>query len=121
MVTIGVVEGVAEATAAITKVFSGTLSDFLGKRKFLMILGYALAAVTKPIFPLATSIGWVFGARFVDRRQGIRGAAARWWPTSHAIKHGVGYGLRQAPGSVGAVIGRCWRWPSWLPRQPHRR
>ncbi|HWS03027.1 MAG TPA: MFS transporter, partial [Gammaproteobacteria bacterium] len=75
MVTVGVIEGIAEATAAILKVFSGTLSDYLGKRKFLMILGYGLAAFTKPIFPLATSIGWVFTARFVDRiGKGIRGA-----------------------------------------------
>ena len=67
MVTVGVIEGIAEATAAILKVFSGALSDYLGKRKFLMILGYGLAAFTKPIFPLASSIGWVFTARFVDR------------------------------------------------------
>src|SRR5574342_690132 len=67
MVTIGVIEGVAEATAAITKIFSGALSDYLGRRKSLLVLGYALAALTKPIFPLATSIGWVFAARFVDR------------------------------------------------------
>ena len=57
MVTIGILEGVSEATAAITKVFSGALSDYLGKRKFLLVLGYALAAFTKPIFPLAPSIG----------------------------------------------------------------
>src|SRR5512137_1409827 len=63
MTTIGVLEGAAEATAAITKVFSGTLSDYLGKRKLLVVLGYGLAAATKPIFPLATSVGWVFGAR----------------------------------------------------------
>src|SRR5450759_3752262 len=72
---VGLVEGVAEATAAITKVFSGTLSDYLGKRKFLLVFGYALAACTKPLFPLATSISWVFAARFVDRvGKGIRGA-----------------------------------------------
>ena len=75
MVTVGVIEGVAEATAAVTKVFSGALSDYLGKRKFLMILGYALAALTKPVFPLATSVTWVFSARFIDRiGKGIRGA-----------------------------------------------
>ncbi|MDH4192295.1 MAG: MFS transporter, partial [Betaproteobacteria bacterium] len=67
MLTVGIVEGVAEATAAITKVFSGALSDYLGRRKFLLVFGYALAACTKPIFPMATSIGWVFGARFADR------------------------------------------------------
>jgi sugar phosphate permease len=75
MVTIGIVEGFAEAAAAITKVFSGVISDYFQKRKFLAVVGYGLAAITKPIFPLATSIGWVFGARFVDRiGKGIRGA-----------------------------------------------
>jgi len=64
MVTVGIIEGVAEATAAVIKVFSGALSDYLGKRKFLLVLGYALAAFTKPIFPLATSVNWVFTARF---------------------------------------------------------
>src|SRR5688500_20149112 len=75
MMTVGLVEGVAEATAASAKVFSGALSDRLGKRKALLILGYALAAFTKPIFPLANSVGWVFAARFIDRvGKGIRGA-----------------------------------------------
>jgi MFS family permease len=108
MVTIGVVEGVAEATAAITKVFSGALSDALGKRKFLMVFGYALAACTKPVFPLATSIGWVFAARFVDRiGKGIRGA-----PRDALIAdmtppplRGAAYGLRQALDSIGAFVG----------------
>jgi MFS family permease len=108
MVTIGVIEGVAEATAAVMKVFSGALSDYLGKRKFLMVLGYALAALTKPIFPLATSVGWVFAARSVDRvGKGIRGA-----PRDALIAditppelRGAAYGLRQALDSVGAVLG----------------
>ncbi|WP_155311207.1 MFS transporter [Desulfosarcina ovata] len=68
MVTIGIVEGVAEGTAAITKIFSGAISDYFGKRKFLAVLGYAMGAISKPIFPLATTMGWVFGARFVDRK-----------------------------------------------------
>jgi MFS family permease len=108
MVTIGFIEGIAEATAAITKVFSGVLSDYLGKRKFLVVLGYALGAVTKPVFPLATSIGWVFGARFVDRvGKGIRGA-----PRDALVADitppellGAAYGLRQSLDSVGAFIG----------------
>jgi MFS family permease len=108
MITVGVIEGVAEATAAALKVFSGVLSDFLGKRKFLMILGYALAAFTKPIFPLANSINWVFSARFIDRLgKGIRGA-----PRDALIAdmtplqlRGAAYGLRQALDSVGALIG----------------
>jgi MFS family permease len=108
MVTVGVIEGVAEATAAVMKVFSGVLSDYLGKRKFLMILGYGLAAFTKPVFPLARSVVWVFAARFVDRvGKGIRGA-----PRDALIAditapplRGAAYGLRQALDSVGALIG----------------
>ena len=108
MVTIGVIEGMAEATAAITKVFSGVLSDFLRKRKILMILGYGLAALTKPIFPLANSIGWVFGARFVDRiGKGIRGAPrdALVADITPPELRGAAYGLRQALDSVGALLG----------------
>ncbi len=108
MVTVGIIEGVAEATAAVVKVFSGALSDYLGRRKFLMVLGYALAAFTKPIFPLATSIGWVFTARFVDRvGKGIRGAPRDALVADIAPSHlrGAAYGLRQALDSVGALIG----------------
>jgi len=57
MLDVGVIEGVAEATASITKIFSGALSDWLGKRKPLAVVGYGLAALTKPVFPLASSIG----------------------------------------------------------------
>jgi MFS family permease len=108
MVTIGLVEGVAEASAAIMKVFSGALSDYLRKRKFLLVLGYALAAVTKPLFPLAASVGWVFTARFVDRvGKGIRGAPrdALVADIAPANLRGAAYGLRQALDSVGAVAG----------------
>jgi MFS family permease len=108
MVTVGLIEGVAEATAATMKVFSGALSDYLGKRKFLMVLGYALAAFTKPIFPLATSINWVFTARFVDRiGKGIRGAQRDALVADLTLPQmrGAAYGLRQALDSVGALIG----------------
>lgn len=108
MVTIGVIEGAAEAAAAITKVFSGALSDYLGRRKFLVVLGYGLAAVTKPVFPLATSAGWVFLARFVDRiGKGIRGAPrdALVADITPARLRGAAYGLRQALDSVGAFAG----------------
>jgi MFS family permease len=72
---VGIIEGIAEATASITKIFSGALSDWLGKRKLLAVLGYGLGALTKPIFPLAPAIGWLVAARFVDRiGKGIRGA-----------------------------------------------
>jgi MFS family permease len=108
MITVGIIEGVAEATAAVMKVFAGALSDYLGRRKALLVLGYALAACTKPIFPLASSVSWVFTARFVDRvGKGIRGAprdalVADITPVS---MRGAAYGLRQALDSVGAVIG----------------
>lgn len=108
MVTVGIIEGVAEATAAIMKVFSGALSDYLGKRKVLMVLGYALAAFTKPIFPLATSVSWVFAARFVDRvGKGIRGAPrdALVADLTPPRMRGAAYGLRQALDSVGALTG----------------
>jgi len=108
MVTIGIVEGVAEGAAAITKVFSGAISDYFGKRKFLAVVGYALSALTKPIFPLATTIGWVFGARFVDRiGKGIRGAPrdALVADIAQPQLRGAAYGLRQSLDSVGAFVG----------------
>lgn len=73
--TVGFIEGIAEAAASITKIFSGALSDWLGKRKLLAAIGYGLAAFTKPVFPLATSVSWLVAARFIDRiGKGIRGA-----------------------------------------------
>ncbi|MGA7974762.1 MAG: MFS transporter, partial [Pseudolabrys sp.] len=72
---VGVIEGIAEATAAVTKVFSGVISDWLGQRKWLAAAGYGLAALSKPMFPLAPNIAWVIAARFIDRvGKGIRGA-----------------------------------------------
>src|SRR5450631_3395480 len=106
--TVGIIEGIAEATASITKVFSGALSDYLGKRKFLMVFGYALAAITKPIFPLADAIGWVFAARFIDRvGKGIRGAPrdALIAEMAPGNMRGAAYGLRQALDSFGAMTG----------------
>jgi MFS family permease len=108
MVTIGIIEGFAEGTAAITKVFSGAFSDYCGRRKFLAVTGYTLSATTKPIFPLATTIGWVFGARFVDRiGKGIRGAPrdALVADIAPLQLRGAAYGLRQSLDSVGAFIG----------------
>ncbi len=108
MVTIGIVEGVAEGAAAITKVFSGAISDYLGKRKLLAVAGYALGAMTKPIFPLATTIGWVFGARFVDRLgKGLRGAPrdALVADIAPLQLRGAAFGLRQSLDSVGAFVG----------------
>ena len=73
--SVGIIERIAEAAAAIVKVFSGTLSDWMGRRKPLVLVGYGLAALTKPLFPLASGLGLVLTARFVDRiGKGIRGA-----------------------------------------------
>jgi MFS family permease len=73
--TVGIIEGIAEATASITKIFSGALSDWLGKKKWLAALGYGLVAFTKPVFPLAPTVSWLVAARFIDRvGKGIRGA-----------------------------------------------
>ena len=106
--TIGLLEGVAEATASMTKVVSGGLSDLIRKRKMLLVAGYGLAAITKPVFPLANSVLWVFGARFVDRiGKGIRGAPrdALIADLTPVETRGAAYGLRQAMDSVGAVLG----------------
>jgi MFS family permease len=105
---IGVIEGVAEATASITKVFSGALSDRLGKRQRLAAIGYGLAAFTKPIFPLATSLGWVVTARFVDRvGKGIRGAPrdALVADIAPPESRGAAFGLRQSLDTIGAFLG----------------
>ncbi len=105
---VGLMEGSALATAQIAKVFSGALSDYLGKRKGLAVLGYGLSAMTKPVFALAPAIGWIFAARLTDRvGKGIRGAprdalVADLAPDS---LRGAAYGLRQSLDTVGAFLG----------------
>lgn len=106
--SVGLIEGIAEATASIVKVFSGTLSDWIGKRKPLVLAGYGLAALTKPLFPLAQGLGLVLTARFVDRiGKGIRGAPrdALIADITPPQARGAAYGLRQSMDTVGAVIG----------------
>ena len=106
--TVGLIEGAAEATALIVKVFSGTLSDYFGKRKPLTVLGYGMAAVAKPLFALATTTGVVLAARLFDRiGKGIRGA-----PRDALIAditapevRGAAFGLRQSLDTVGAFVG----------------
>ncbi len=108
MEAVGIIEGVAEATASIVKVFSGALSDRLGRRKLLTGLGYGLAAFTKPIFPLAGSLGWVAAARFLDRvGKGIRGAPrdALIADIAPPALRGASFGLRQTLDTVGAFVG----------------
>jgi len=106
--TVGLIEGVAEATANVTKVFSGTLSDWMRRRKLLAVIGYGLSAVTKPVFALASSIGPVVGARFVDRvGKGIRSAPrdALVADVTPAQLRGAAFGLRQSLDTVGAFVG----------------
>jgi MFS family permease len=106
--TVGIIEGLAEATASITKIFSGTLSDWLGKRQLLAAIGYGLSALSKPIFPLATSVALLIAARFIDRiGKGIRGAPrdALISDVTPAAIRGAAFGLRQSLDTVGAVCG----------------
>lgn len=108
VLTVGFIEGIAEATANITKIFSGALSDWLGKRKLLAAIGYGLAAFTKPVFPLATSVDWVIAARFIDRfGKGMRGAPRDALVADIAPDsvRGASFGLRQSLDTVGAFLG----------------
>jgi MFS family permease len=108
VLTVGIIEGIAEATASITKIFSGVISDWLGKRKLLAVIGYGLAAFTKPVFPLASSVSWIVTARFVDRiGKGIRGAPRDALVADLAPPElrGASFGLRQSMDTVGAFIG----------------
>ncbi len=106
--TVGFIEGIAEATAMVTKVFSGVLSDRLGRRKLLAAIGYGLSAFTKPVFPLASSISWIVAARFADRvGKGVRGAPrdALVADLSPQAVRGASFGLRQSLDTVGAFLG----------------
>jgi MFS family permease len=106
--TVGMIEGVGEATANITKIFSGAISDWIGRRKFVTALGYGLAAFSKPLFALAPNAGWIMAARFIDRMgKGVRDA-----PRDALIAdltpervRGAGFGLRQALDTVGGFVG----------------
>lgn len=105
---VGLIEGAAQATALMLKVFSGIASDFLKKRKTLAVVGYGLAAAAKPIFALATGVELIFTARIVDRiGKGIRGAPRDALIADITPSHlrGAAYGLRQALDTVGAVFG----------------
>ena len=107
-VTVGLIEGLSEAVTMVAKVFSGSLSDYLGKRKWLAVTGYALSAVTKPLFALAPSIGFVLTARLADRiGKGIRGAPrdALIADITPSEVRGAAFGLRQSLDTLGAFIG----------------
>jgi MFS family permease len=108
VLTVGLIEGIAEATASVVKVFSGALSDYLGKRKALTVLGYGLSTFVKPLFFFATSPAWVLVARFADRvGKGIRVAPrdALVADATPVSMRGAAYGLRQSLDTVGAFLG----------------
>lgn len=108
VIVVGLIEGVAESTALIVKVFSGVLSDHVRRRKRLAVIGYALGALTKPAFALAQGAGMVVAARFVDRiGKGIRGAPrdALVADLVRPEQRGAAYGLRQSLDTVGAFVG----------------
>jgi MFS family permease len=108
VLVVGLIEGAAEATALMTKVFSGVLSDYWGRRKPLAVLGYGLGALSKPLFALATTSGLVLSARLIDRvGKGIRGAPRDALIADIAAPEirGAAFGLRQALDTVGAFLG----------------
>ena len=105
---VGLIEGAAEATALIVRAFSGALSDAMGKRKPLALLGYGLGALAKPLFAIAPAVGWVVTARLIDRvGKGIRGAPrdALVADITPPAQRGAAYGLRQSLDTVGAFLG----------------
>jgi MFS family permease len=106
--TVGLIEGLAESTALIVKVFSGVLSDYLGKRKGLAVFGYALGALTKPLFAVASGTGIIITARLLDRvGKGVRGAPRDALVADITPSHvrGAAFGLRQSLDTVGAFTG----------------
>ncbi len=106
--SVGLIEGLAEAVALITRFFSGALSDRLGRRKSLALAGYAIGALTKPLFALASGVGLVFTARILDRLgKGVRGAPRDALVADAVAPHlrGAAYGLRQSLDTVGAFLG----------------
>lgn len=108
MLTVGIIEGLAESTALIVRVFSGAISDYFGKRKPLTVFGYALGALSKPLFALATGASTVVAARLIDRTgKGIRGAPrdALVADIAPAQLRGAAFGLRQSLDTVGAFAG----------------
>ncbi|RDK01082.1 MFS transporter [Paraburkholderia lacunae] len=107
-VMVGLIEGVAEAASPIVKIFSGALSDYLGNRKWLAVIGYGMGALSKPLFALAPTAGIVLAARVADRiGKGVRGAPRDALVADITPPHlrGAAYGLRQSLDTVGAFLG----------------
>jgi MFS family permease len=107
-VSLGLVAGIGEATASLTRIFSGALSDYFGRRKLLALAGYGIAALSKPLFPLASNLSWIVLAHFIDRMgKGIRVAPrdALIADVTDVRRRGGAYGLRKALDSAGATVG----------------
>jgi len=108
VLAVGIIEGLAESTALVVKVFSGALSDYLGRRKGLAVLGYAMGALSKPLFAIAGGMGLLVGARLIDRvGKGLRGAPrdALVADIAPPALRGAAFGLRQSLDTVGAFLG----------------
>ncbi len=105
---IGLIDGVAETTASLMKIYSGALSDKLGGRKWLAVGGYALSTIAKPFLYLANAWGWVLGVRFADRAgKGIRTAPrdALVADSINANQRGLAFGIHRAGDTAGAFVG----------------
>jgi len=108
VISVGLIKGVAEGAASVTKVFAGAISDYFRRRKTLIVFGYALAALTRPLFPLAGSASVIFAARFLDRMSKATRDAPRDALVADVTaekQRGAAYGLRVALDSIGAVLG----------------
>jgi MFS family permease len=108
MKTLGLIEGIVTASAFVSKIFSGVISDFFRRRKFFILMGYGVSALTMPIFALAPTVGWVFFARFIDRlSNGFRDAPRDALISDITPKQFIGlcYGFRQSLGILGSVLG----------------
>ncbi len=105
---IGLIDGIAETTASLVKIYSGGLSDRLGKRKLLTVIGYALSTVSKPFLYFAATWEWVLGVRFSDRvGKGIRTAPrdALLADSANTDQRGLAFGLHRAGDTAGAFVG----------------
>jgi len=108
VISVGLIKGVAEGAASVTKVFAGAISDYFRRRKTLIVFGYALAALTRPLFPLAGSASVIFAARFLDRMSKATRDAPRDALVADVTaenQRGAAYGLHVALDSIGAVLG----------------
>lgn len=108
MAFIGLIDGVAETTSSLLKVYSGALSDKLGQRKRLAVIGYGISAIAKPFLYFANTWGWVMGVRFADRvGKGIRTAPrdALVAASTDESNRGFAFGFHRAGDTAGAFIG----------------